>query len=322
MSPRPASPPSLTLVLGKEDFLAERAVAMVVGAARSRDASTDVRRLPAPSLDRGTVTELLGPSLFGEPRVVAVTGLHEAPDEVLGELTSLVGDLPEDTHLVLVHRGGNRGKALLAAARAANAVEVDCPEIKYDSDKQTFVVGEFRAARRKVSAGAARALVEALGSDLRELANGCSQLIADTTGVVEEAVVERYYGGRVEATGFKVADKVLEGRAQEALVLLRHALATGVAPVLITSALANALRVVVRVGSVRRSAPSGEVARELSLAPWMVDKARRQMQGWTAEGLDRSIQTVARADAAVKGAESDPIYALERAVLAVARARG
>ncbi len=322
MSPKPAPPPPLTLVLGKEDFLVERAVATVVGAARAHDAATDIRRLPAAGLNRGTVTELLGPSLFGEPRVVAVTGLQEGSDEVLGELTALVGDLPEDTHLVLVHRGGNRGKALLAAARAARAVEVNCPEIKYDGDKQTFVLGEFRAARRKISAGAARALVEALGSDLRELANGCSQLIADTTGVVEETVVERYYGGRVETSGFKVADKVLEGRAEEALLLLRHALATGVAPVLVTSALANALRVVVRVGSVRRSAPSGEVARELSLAPWMVDKARRQLPGWTAEALDRSIQTVARADAAVKGGESDPIYALERAVLAVSRARG
>jgi DNA polymerase-3 subunit delta len=322
MSPTPAAPPPLTLVLGKEDLLAERAVAAVVTAARARDDATDVRRLPAVGLERGTVSELLGPSLFGERRVVAVTGLHEAADELLSELKALVVDLPGETHLVLVHRGGNRGKALLAAARAAHAVEVNCPEIKYDSDKQTFVLNEFRGARRKISAGAARALVEALGSDLRELANACSQLIADTTGIVEEAVIERYYGGRVEASGFKVADKVLEGRPEEALVLLRHALATGVAPVLVTSALANALRVVVRVGSVRRSAPSGEVARELGLAPWMVDKARRQLQGWTAEGLDHSIRSVARADAAVKGAEADPVYALERAVLAVARARG
>ena len=321
MSPTPAPPPPLTLVLGKEDFLAERAVAMVAAGARARDAATDVRRLASAGLDRGTVTELLGPSLFGEPRVVAVTGLQDASDEVLAELKALIADLPAQTHLVLVHRGGNRGKALLAAARAAQAVEVNCPEVRFDSDKQTFVLGEFRAARRKISAGATRALIDALGSDLRELANACSQLIADTTGVVDEAVVERYYGGRVEASGFKVADKVLEGRPVEALVLLRHALSTGVAPVLITSALANALRLVVRVGSVRRSAPSSEVARELSLAPWMVDKARRQLPGWTAEGLDRSIQAVARADAAVKGAESDPVYALERAVLTVARAR-
>ena len=61
MSSQPASPPPLTLVLGKEEFLAGRAVAAVVGAARSRDPSTDIRRLPAAGLDRGTVTELLRP---------------------------------------------------------------------------------------------------------------------------------------------------------------------------------------------------------------------------------------------------------------------
>ena len=51
---------------------------------------------------------------------------------------------------------------------------------------------------------------------------------------------------------------------------------------------------------------SQELAREastLGLAPWQVDRARRDLAGWTDEGLQRAIQSLAATDAAVKGAE-------------------
>ncbi|EKA61765.1 DNA polymerase III subunit delta [Janibacter hoylei PVAS-1] len=54
------------------------------------------------------------------------------------------------------------------------------------------------------------------------------------------------------------------------------------------------------------------------MAPWQVDKARRSLQGWTGEGLGRSIQAVAAADFEVKGGGRDPVYAVERAILVIA----
>lgn len=321
----------MTLVVGPEDLLADRAVAGVIQAARAQVAATvggadagtdlDVRRLAAPGLAPGTVTDLTAPSLFEDRKVVVVTGLQEAAEELVAELKGLVVAVPDDLHLVLVHRGGPRGKGLLDAARKAGAVEVKCAEVKWDSDKLTFVNAEFRREGRRVTPGAARALVEAVGSDLRELASSCSQLVADIEGTVDEAAVDRYHGGRVEVSGFKVADRTVEGRTEEALALLRHAMATGVAPVLVTSALATGLRTLVKVGSAGRGARSGDLARELGLAPFMVDKARRQLPGWTPDGLDLAIRAVAQADADVKGAAADPVYALERAVVTVANAR-
>lgn len=331
MSTTPQPPPTMTLALGKEELLADRVVSSVVGAARAVDADTDVRRLEAPGLTPGTVTDLLQPSLFGERKVVVVSGVGDAAEELFTELKAVVADLvprpheiSEDraVHVVLLHRGGQRGKALLDAARKAGASVVMCPEVKYDSDKVKFVSGEFRQAHRKITAEGAQALVEALGSDLRELASACSQLVSDTTGTVDPAVVDRYHAGRVETSGFKVADKAVEGRPEEALALLRHALATGVAPVLVTSALAGTLRGLVKTGSVPRSTAPAELARELGMAPWMIEKARRQLKGWTAEGLDRSIRAVAVADAAVKGAGADPAYAVEKVVITVSMAHG
>jgi DNA polymerase-3 subunit delta len=94
-----------------------------------------------------------------------------------------------------------------------------------------------------------------------------------------------------------------------------------VAPVLVTSALASSLRSLITVGSAPKGLSGGDLARHAGLPPWKVDAVRRQLRGWTGDGLAGAVRAVAVADADVKGAASDPAYALERAVVAVASAR-
>lgn len=55
------------------------------------------------------------------------------------------------------------------------------------------------------------------------------------------------------------------------------------------------------------------------MAPWQIDKARRQLSGWSPRGISNAVAAIAQADAEVKGAAVDPIYALERAVTEIAR---
>ena len=52
-----------------------------------------------------------------------------------------------------------------------------------------------------------------------------------------------------------------------------------------------------------------------------MDRARRELAGWSDDALAYAIQAVARADAEVKGASRDPVHAVERAVLAICNAR-
>jgi DNA polymerase-3 subunit delta len=58
------------------------------------------------------------------------------------------------------------------------------------------------------------------------------------------------------------------------------------------------------------------------MAPWQIDKARRQLQGWTPRALSQAVQAIALADAQVKGAATDPIYALEKALQTITAAHG
>jgi DNA polymerase-3 subunit delta len=311
----------LTLVTGPESLLRDRAVAATLAVARAADADAEIHDLSAVGLEPGRLTALAEPSLFGGTTVLVLRDLGDAGEDVATDVRRLLEAADPDVVLVLVHHGGVKGKSLLDAVKKADPVIVECKAVKWESDKVAFVQAEFAAASRRVAQGAAVALVDALGSDLRELANACTQLISDTSGTVDRAVVERYYAGRVEVTGFKVSDAAVEGRYEEALGLLRHAMATGVDPVPVNAAFAAGLRTLAKVAGASRSARPDDVARDLGLAPFQVRKARGQLAGWTPDGVAAAILAVARADEQVKGGGTDPVYALERAVEAIVAAR-
>jgi len=315
-----ATPAPLVLVTGPEELLAERAVERVVRLAREADPEVEVSELEAAAYQAGTLRVVASPSLFAERRLVVVAGLEAATDDLLADLTEHVAAPPPDVVLVVRHSGAPRGRKAADALRAAGALVVAADAVKRDADKTAFVTDELRRAGRRAEPAAIRALVEACGSDLRELAAACAQLVADTDGPVTADVVARYYGGRVEATGFRVADAAAVGKAGEAVALLRHALATGSDPVPLLAALAAKLRTLVKVGAARGQGL--DPVRDLGLASWQVDRARRELAGWTPESLAAAIAAVAQADAEVKGAGRDPVFAVERAVLAVARAAG
>ena len=314
-------PASVVLVSGAEDVLAERAITMLRDFLRGEDPALEVSDLEADGYRRGELMTLASPSLFGEPRLIRVGAVERASDDFLLDALEYLQQPAESTTLVLRHRSGVRGKKLLDAVRAGTGggIEIVCAELKRDVEKQDFAAAEFRAAGRKISPGALRALVAAFSDDLRELSSACRQLISDAPGDVTESVVARYYGGRVETNSFAVADAAIAGRHGEALVALRHALDSGADPVPMVAAFAMKVRTMAKVSGVRGGGP--QVASSLGLAPWQVDRARRDLAGWSDEGLARAIEALAATDAAVKGAERDPVFALERLVGIIA-ARG
>ena len=66
--------------------------------------------------------------------------------------------------------------------------------MKKESDKASFVAQEFERRGRKISSAAISALVDATGSDTRELAAACSQIAFDTSAakaIIDEVIAER-----------------------------------------------------------------------------------------------------------------------------------
>ncbi|MFG1934047.1 DNA polymerase III subunit delta [Mycobacterium sp. NPDC048908] len=308
----------LHLVLGEEDLLVERAVAAVLRQARKQAGTEDVPvdRLRAGEVSTSELAELLSPSLFADQRVVVLEAAGEAGKEAVALIAGAAADLPPGTMLIVVHSGGGRAKALADQLKKLGAQVHPCDKIKWPNERVDFVRKEFRSLKVKVSDDTVTALVDAVGSDIRELASACSQLVADTDGQIDAAAVRRYHSGKAEVKGWDIADMAVVGDVSGAAEALRWAMMSGEPQVVLADALAEAVHTIARVGPL--SGDPYRLASELGMPPKRVQKAQRQARRWSRESIAEAMQLVAALNADVKGAAADADYALEAAVRRVA----
>jgi DNA polymerase-3 subunit delta len=311
MNWREVSPHPVVFVSGPEEYFAGRAIRSLRDQLKQLDPALEIHELDAADYQAGQLLNITSPSLFAEPRLVIIRGFERCSDELITDGLSYIENPTADTTIILRHTGSSvRGKKLVDAIRLnSHCAEVACLAIKGDGEKLTFVQGEFTFANRKISQGAARALLDAFSDDLAELAGACQQLLQDSAETITEEIVNRYYGGRVETNAFKVIDAALAGQSGNALGLLRHALATGADPVPLVAAISMKMRQLAKIFGNRNAS-----AASVGMAPWQMDRAKKDLSGWSEDGLSLVIQRLADADAAAKGAERDPVYTLEKLV--------
>jgi DNA polymerase-3 subunit delta len=308
------------LILGSEAALADRALSKI--SAQLKEEKAEVTTISAADAIVGDISDALAPSLFSERRALIIKDLQDLPEESRDEITRYLPEPDATTTVIFIHKGGVKGKALLDAIKKVKPEIIACEPLKKEAEKEQFVKELFLDSGRKASPGAVAALVGALGGDMRELQQAVSQIALDApAGVIDEKYIDEFHQGRVETTGFDVADATVDGNLPVALISLRSAIETGTDPVMVTSAIASALRSLAKVSGSASGAKSFELAGQLGMAPWQIDKARRQLQGWTPRALSKAVQAIALADAQVKGAATDPIYALEKALATITAAR-
>jgi DNA polymerase-3 subunit delta len=312
----------LHLVLGEEDLLVDRAIADVLRAARKQAGTHDVPvdRMRAGEVSTNELAELLSPSLFADERVVVLEAAAEAGKDAVALIATAAEDLQPGTLLVIVHSGAGRAKALADQLKTLGAEVHPCAKITKAGERADFVRREFRTLKVKVGDDAVTAVLDAVGSDIRELAAACSQLVADTGGEVDAAAVRRYHSGKAEVKGFDIADKAVTGDVSGAAEALRWAMISGEPHVVLADALAEAVHAIARVGPL--SGDPYRLAGELGMPPWRVQKAQKQSRRWSRDSVAEAMRLVAALNADVKGAAADPDYALESAVRRVAELAG
>ncbi|WP_414672419.1 DNA polymerase III subunit delta [Lentzea sp.] len=319
-----SAPESLHLVIGEEELLVERAVRAALEAAREVDPTADLTRVPVTDLTPPELAELVSPSLFAEGRVIVLQNAQDITKEVADTVMSYAKAPADGVTLVVVHTGGGRSKAakdLPGQLKKAGAGVTECAKVTKAGEREAFVRNEVRRAGGKIDPEAVATLIDAVGTNLRELAAAASQLVSDTDGKVTVEEIRRYHQGKAEVTGFAVAEKAVVGDRAGAMEALRWAEQLGVPHVLVADALADAVRTVARVSAVGRADPFS-LAGPLGMPPWKIKKAQAQSRGWDQSGLADAMQVVAGLNADVKGVAADAGYALERAVLRIVAAHG
>jgi len=299
------------LVSGPQDFFAERAIKAVRSELRKNNQDLEVVELNAADYVGGQLFDVASAGLFGDSKLVVIDGVERCTDALITDGIEYCSQPSSDAIVVFRHSGKSvRGKKLLETIRANDAfVEATCLDVSKEVEKVAFVEGEFTSKGRKIQKAAAQALVDIFGSDFEELAAASSQLQLDDSGDITPEIVERYFGGRLETTGFKIADAALAGQPGQALLLLRHVMEQGGEPVLIVSAIARKTSEIAKMyGNPKATAQS------LGMFDWAFTKMRTQLASWSEEGVANMVHAVAETDYAIKGGEKDSTYALERLV--------
>ena len=313
--------PPIVLLVGDEELLVSRAISAVASATRRRDPDVSETERAGTEIEGPDLHELLGPSLFGDARLLVVRSAQDLKTAAVAVLGQYLETPAEGTTLLLHHVGGAKGKAVLEATRKAGAIEISCAKLTRPAERADFVRAEVRRAGGRIDAAAVAALLDAVGSDLRELAAAATQLVDDSGGMVTVELVRAFHQGRAEVSGFAIADLAVVGNAPGALEALRYALQLGVPHVVIADALAEGVRTVARVASAGRADNEYHLANRLGMPPWKVKRAQSQSRGWTEAGMRRALQVVAGLNADVKGEATNPSFALERAVQRLAEAK-
>ncbi|WP_297565184.1 DNA polymerase III subunit delta [uncultured Arcanobacterium sp.] len=310
------------LINSEEPVYADRAIDTWKEKLRQSFPELDINVVTSQNYTPQLLAQVFSPSLFSEPRLAIVPDLEKASKLAGAEIAAYLEAIPPDCFLILRHNSTGKklnvnGKKIFTQAAAQGFPIVEIKKVKYPKDKVKAVIAEGTARKRIITNDAAAALVDALGSDLRELLAATDQLLADVSGKITAANVHTYFSGRIEASGFNVADQVVNGNIEEAIRLSRHALATGTAPGQIVAALAVKFRQMAQVIGMQNS----HIGVKINLASWQIRQAQNSQRYWKEAALAKAIQEIAQADADVKGQSRDPGYALERAILAIGRAR-
>ncbi|AHG88442.1 DNA polymerase III, delta subunit [Gemmatirosa kalamazoonensis] len=307
------------LFVGDDDFRKDGALKAVIEAAvepATRDFNCEVRR--GSEVDAETLGSLLAtPPMLAERRFVAVRDVGGLRKDARAALDRYLARPASDTILVLVAPAGAKPDKTLAD----RATVIDFKPL--DGGKLSEWLASY--ARRELGAelapGVADLLVSAVGNDLQQLTGELDKLasyargqaVGDAAVVTEQAVADVVGVRRGETLG-DLLDAVARRDATTALGLVDHVLSQPKASaVVVVMALSTQFLALAWGQAMRaRGTNPGQLAREYWTLlkeggaypgrPWgeAVNAWTATVDRWTAPALDRALDLLLDADAALK----------------------
>ena len=116
----------LVLIQGAEGLFADRAVAEVI----AENSAAQVTNISIEDIEVGFITDALAPSLFGDQRIVVIKEIQDLDSDCGDEIIDYLENQDESVTLVLWHKGGVKGKALVDKIKKAGAQIVSAEAIK------------------------------------------------------------------------------------------------------------------------------------------------------------------------------------------------
>ena len=283
---------ALTLIVSENEFLASLELERVRAAWEAKGYTAE----EVDGDDEQTLFYALDtPSLFGGGRLVVVRGANL--DAHVDRLVAWAASPPPGIAAAVV--GGKTAKVRKAAGRDADVIEVAAPKPWESAD---WLVKFLKGRGRTMSKDAAQALVEAIGTNLRDLANAAEQLQMATTGSIGIDTVGRLFRGH-DSQLYTFLDALVQRDRAASLRHLGALLRTGgTHPLVLTTTLANQFRAIAVAREAGRT-PAAALARELTVSVGHVNRASKHGRNFDTTELRQAFRLLADADDALKGGE-------------------
>lgn len=287
------------------------------------DATEQLHAAEATGEDAVAACNALG--LFGgEARLVVVDGVEAWKAADVKEVESYLTAPAPTTVLALVGDGLKRDSAIAkAVAKAGDVLAYDVPKKQLPE----WVAEQFARVGASAERDACRALVEAVGDDVGDLASEIQKLATWANGEqITRADVEQLAVGRAETPIFAVTDAwgrrdvAATLQATESLLDRSHRPRSGELIRLVGSLVGH----VGRVRKISRLTDEGvrtkEIAGRLKMHPFVAEKAAKQAGNFSPDELAQATVRLAELDAGAKGGSRlPPELQLERTLVEITR---
>lgn len=253
-------------------------------------------------------------SRLGGMRLVIVREAQDLAKDAVEALTRYL-ESPAP-HSVLVLFSSGRTKLDAAAKAAGTVITLDPPKgrklvawVKQQATEHKLVVDERGAW----------ALVDAVGTELRDLDNALEQLSTSSEGTkIGAAQVDRMFPRQADERIYAFTDGVGDRKLGPAIAALERLLRQGEPPLMLFGALAGQVR---RMLKARSFVDGGvqAVGSGMGLPGWRAERLYKQARSYREDELVEAVQILAEADIAMKSGGNDSVSGsiLQRAVMKI-----
>jgi len=232
-------------------------------------------------------------------------------------LAEHIGEMPETTVLILlVDEVLDAANPLFKAAeKYGKVIQSRVPK---GSNLENWIVKRAKSNHVKINPEAVTLLANYIGSQLRMLANELDKL---STYVGPEGTITvkeiRLLSAQVqEARIFDLTDALAQRNRKQALNILHDLLSDGEPPIKLISTITSQVRSLLLVKELaQKGMRSAQIASTISMAPFIVDKALRQVGNFSSAQLEGAYRQLLATDAALKRSRMSPEMALDLLVV-------
>lgn len=232
-------------------------------------------------------------------------------------LAAYIATMPESTVLIVLVDGALDAAHPLvkAASQHGKVIQSTLPKGKA---LESWISKRAKGLGVNIAPDAAQLLANFIGNQLRLLANELEKLATyvGEGGTIRSDDVRRLSAQVQEARIFDLTDALAQRNRKQALDILHDLLADGEPPLRLISTITSQVRSLLLVKELAQKGMRGpQIAATLGIAPFVAEKALRQIGKFSAAQLESAYRSLLETDAALKRSRLTPELALDLLVV-------